>query len=1128
MLFDGGALNLFAADGYNNELGGRMLLASNSTLTVSGAASKFVFGGSVTTNVVANPEPVLTISNGGLPLLFGSTGTYPAALDASVSCAGGIVFTNRVWLRRLPTSSYSIAAGADLALDGSLLLGPTALNLTSYSVRVVRSDSVGGDGSVTANPGTAVWFDTMRFATNTLSDSASTAATYANRVTLNGGSVGFSDAGTITYNGTITGSGNAVKNGSGDLLLNTSGTSISGEFQINAGRVRPASESSLGGAAVRLNGGRLANQDGADLTLSTTAFFAVTGGFEAIGAGHTLAVDGAVTGFGPISKWGAGSLVLGGTTINTNLQLFVREGAVELAKTGDAANYAVLSLMGIQSNTVVRLTGSNGNQIGGDVALDGGVLDLNGHSETIGVLTNTLSVGSTVTNGGAQAATLTVGSGGGSSQFSGRIADGAQPLTLTKTGAGTLALAAEAIGYTGGTRVDGGTLRIQRERGVRAKYLRFQPTATRSAGNYQNTGYQISEFQVQMDGVAVANPAGTTAYAAVPASGGEMGPKTVDGDVGTKWYCGQYGYPLTITFGSEVTFNSYTWATANDAEGRDPVSWTLELGVDAGGGNVTWYPLDTQTNYSPTWSRNTWIGTNFVVTTPFNNVIPDNHPVYVATGAQLALSNLTETIENLTGGGTLLLEKSAVTLTDYSGFTGTVASSGTLLLKASNGASPSFAVHDVGVTVRNNGTLATSFLFNSSGTNLFGGSLQDGTATLGITQSGTGTTYFTGTNSTYTGATRVEAGVAAVTGCARAKYIKFTPLLMRSGSDFDCQISEFELMLNGEKVSYPAGTSASTTSTSFNNWNEGPANAIDGSVNTKFYNGISPVAPLLITMPNDVLFDAYRWYTANDMPGRDPLSWRVETSLDGINWTVVDTRSGQTVTNDRFVLAGTYGISQLIANMNVFSDQSATTVAAPGTLSIGDTYETVGALSGNGAVQLTSGTLGINAFQTSAFSGTVTGSGSVVKTGAAKQSLSGALSFNGSIVVENGVLDLGGAVLTGVTNIVIKTGGELTGAATVNGNLTLTFAGGVYSGSLAVSGALTVAGTVNLAVPSGSAYPFNQVLFSYASADATTLNALTNAVKPSPIPSGHVATLHVTAASTRLVIAPNGTLFSLR
>jgi hypothetical protein len=105
---------------------------------------------------------------------------------------------------------------------------------------------------------------------------------------------------------------------------------------------------------------------------------------------------------------------LGGTAINTDFDLYVRAGNLELNKSGSSDAYAVRHLLGVATNLTVRLTGSNGNQIGGNVALDGGILDLNGHSETIGTLTNTLA-GGVVTNGGATAVTLTVGEGDGSS-----------------------------------------------------------------------------------------------------------------------------------------------------------------------------------------------------------------------------------------------------------------------------------------------------------------------------------------------------------------------------------------------------------------------------------------------------------------------------------------------------------------------------------------------------------------------------------------------------------------------------------------------------------------------------------------------------------------------------------------
>lgn len=1131
VLLNGGWLQLAAPAGayagYENVLGARLLLGQNSTLTLAEDARLTVFGGILSTNVAADPEPVLTVDNGGLPLLFGSAGAYPAVLDAAVATTGGLVLTNRVWLRRLPSESYSIAGGAELALDGAALLGGTELNLTTYSVRVVRPDSVGGDGSVTANANTAVWFDTMRFAGNALSDSAATAAAYANNVALNGGKVRFTGAGAVTYSGAITGAGTAVKDGAGDLLLTGTASSFSGEIQINAGRLLPANEAALGGATVRVNGGRLTNPAGGNLTLAATPVIAQSGGFEATAAGETLAINSRITGAGPVSKWGGGKLSLGGTEANTGLQLYARAGVVELAKSGAADSYAVQHLLGIQSNAVVKLAGPNGNQIGGNVALDGGTLDLNGLSETIGALTNTAASG-TVTNSGAQAATLTVGEGGVSSLFSGRLRDGASPLLFAKTGLGTLTLLAESVGYTGGTRVEGGTLRIQRESSTTAQFLRFFPLGTRTNAQYSGTGYQFSEFQVMLNGVGVTNPAGTTAYAAVPASGGEMAPKTVNGSLSDKWYCSVYGNPLIITFGQPVTFNSYRWATANDAPGRDPVTWTLEMGV-VGAGVTNWYLLDAQTNYYPTTTRNAWIGTNFVVYTPFNNVIPDNHPVNVAAGARLALSNLKETIENLSGNGTLLLENSsAVTLTDVNAFTGTVAGTGTLILKTAGEASPSFTVRDNGITVRNDGSADSTFLYNTSATNQFCGSIQDGAKMLGVEQSGPGITYFSGTNSTYTGATRILAGQAIVNGASSAKYVRFSPSLMRSGSTFDYQISDFDLMFNGQRIPYPVGTTASTPNPLFNNFSEGPTNALDGNVNTKFYSSVSPVSALVIALPEMVFFDAYRWYTANDMSGRDPSNWVVEASVDGVNWTVVDSRSNQTVTTARFALAGVYGVAS-VSNMNVFSDLSLTAVAAPGVLGVSRTSETIGPLSSNGTVRLTAGAmLGINAFTNAAFSGGFSGTGTVVKAGAATQALSGALSFSGTLIVENGILDLSGAVLTGVTNIVLKAGGTLTGAATVNGDLTVTFEGGWYSASLTVSGALTVAGTVRLAVPPGATYPYYNTLFRYASADAATRNALANAIKPSPVPSGYAATLRVTETAAQLVIAPVGTVLSIR
>jgi autotransporter-associated beta strand protein len=86
----------------------------------------------------------------------------------------------------------------------------------------------------------------------------------------------------------------------------------------------------------------------------------------------------------------------------------------------------------------------------GDVTVNaGGVLDLSGHSDAIDELSG---AGHVYTNGG----TLTVGSAGGSSTFSGSIRDSGG---LTKTGDGTFTISGFNF-YTGATKVQAGTLRL--------------------------------------------------------------------------------------------------------------------------------------------------------------------------------------------------------------------------------------------------------------------------------------------------------------------------------------------------------------------------------------------------------------------------------------------------------------------------------------------------------------------------------------------------------------------------------------------------------------------------------------------------------------------------------------------
>src|SRR5262245_55765687 len=77
---------------------------------------------------------------------------------------------------------------------------------------------------------------------------------------------------------------------------------------------------------------------------------------------------------------------------------------------------------------------------------------------------------------------------------------------------------------------------------------------------------------------------------------------------------------------------------------------------------------------------------------------------------------------------------------------------------------------------------------------------------------------------------------------------------------------------------------------------EGVANLMDGKTATKYltyhstgwlkWKGTSAWKAI-----------SYGLTSANDVPGRDPKSWNLQGSIDGVTWTTLDARSGQTFTS---------------------------------------------------------------------------------------------------------------------------------------------------------------------------------------------------------------------------------------
>jgi len=137
-----------------------------------------------------------------------------------------------------------------------------------------------------------------------------------------------------------------------------------------------------------------------------------------------------ISGVGPLSHTGSGTLTLGGDTANTfggdtTVGDDVTASVLRLDKSGGNAIGGSLT---ITTNGTVQITGSGGDQIGNAAAVTvNGLLDLNAQSEDIGALSGSGTI-DTVAGG---TVTLTVGASGAHTTWLGDIQNTAGTLNLT-------------------------------------------------------------------------------------------------------------------------------------------------------------------------------------------------------------------------------------------------------------------------------------------------------------------------------------------------------------------------------------------------------------------------------------------------------------------------------------------------------------------------------------------------------------------------------------------------------------------------------------------------------------------------------------------------------------------------
>ncbi len=635
-------------------------------------------------------------------------------------------------------------------------------------------------------------------------------------------------------------------------------------------------------------------------------------------AGYALTITGSggsqliVSGAGGLEKRGTGSLTFSANQVDYAADTVIAGGTLRLGNNNQIPDGVGKGNVAIAANAV---------------------LDLNGRAEVINRLT-----GSGLVSNGNAAVTSVLGVLADGSSDTWTRAPLLSGILLEKLGAGTLTVAAFQ-GIPTNAIISAGTLRLTTAEGYPS--YRFKVEGVRNPG--AANAMQFSELALfngaanvtaARSGIQYDSTGGIGGNAAVNAfPAGEMPEKAVDGikppdgtTTGNKWLdfrAAAIRTPedrdrvwLRINFPSVQKITSYNWATGNDAAERDPAAWRLQGSHDG----VEWHDIDVRSGYTATATRNAWVEPSGF------SISSENVPEFFRSPATVMLKQGTE----------LLLDNASAGLGALSGLGTVTLNAADLTLNGSQGAVASF-----GGTIGGSGSLI---------------------------KTGTGTQSLFGTNA-YTGDLLVQQGTLAVLGGTPSTWFRYT---VKENRD-DVNVTQFsELALYSadgtrRNLNLALGTDVNSllpgqfaTPVNYScGVNEGPDKLFDNTTGTKWcLIGTVPVLATPSTWRTVVMrladgtpeITGYNLCTANDRVDRNPVTWSLESSVDGVVWIEVDSRSdaASPATYFTWYNSGTpYTLAERAissSDADAIPDTAVVEVSAGATLSVANGSEVIGAL----------------------------------------------------------------------------------------------------------------------------------------------------------------------------------------
>jgi len=708
-----GALNLNAGSGQTIDFFDPIASAAGSLVTVtkSGDGSVVFHGDNGATGLYSSDVRANTTVTGGTFALdsgasYGASGTGTFTLGAA-TLRGGQGST-------LSAGTLNLSGASTIGISGGLFTVATGSFNTQDGTQIV------GNGTLTTTAGI-----TLTGTTHVTVDNGSALTITAPL----GGTGGFDLAGgTLTLSGTGSSYGGATAIGSGSTLVTAAANALGNSSSVTVDGSLDMSQYNYAQQAANLSGSGSIALGTATLTANNTADSTFAGSIAGTGA-LVKTGTGALT-LSNASTYTGGTTVSSGTLIGNSMSAFgtggiVNNGTLRLDFSNDETITSLMGTGALIKNGNGRLSSST-NVTQGDVSINGGELYLDN--------TAVLTAASYTTASGA---TTTVTD---ESQL--RVTN-----ALTQATGSTLNFILGDPSISAGSASLGGTLNVL---GISPRVPRTATALTGSAFTVMHTTGGITGDFTQVG----------------------FGSTVIDFDylqlAGARSANGlDYNISLALSWNSGTTLGhgTFTLPNATDSFNADVVL------ADQQASATGWNGRDLTKNGAGTLTlseQNTYTGATTVNAGTLSmgaaNAIANSTAVNIGSGATLALNDFSQTVNNLTGAGTVNLGTAAATAMTASNstdttFSGTITGAGnlvktgtgTLTLSGTNTYTGGTTIsdgtligYDIGAfgtgAIANNATLQLDFASDNTVNNALSGTgslIKNGAGTITLTSGGT-------------------------------------------------------------------------------------------------------------------------------------------------------------------------------------------------------------------------------------------------------------------------------------------------------------------------------------------------------------------------------------------------------